>query len=152
MYQNSLNLRKWLMCLIVFVVITALPTVFVLKELGPYRAYFGVSLFIVVGALLLKTNVKLPKSILVAYLGFILIAFVYQFITVKQYANAVDERIDYLINQPDTNTVISVKSLPDAGMLFSGEITTNAQHYHNKHLKNGLGLKFDVVLAEGKKD
>lgn len=60
------------------------------------------------------------------------------------YSKAVDERIEF-IKQHD-NGIIRVSSLPKSGYIYSAEITSDANNFKNQHLKNGLGVKNDIVL------
>ena len=60
------------------------------------------------------------------------------------YANAVDERIEF-IKENDQHLIV-VKPLPKSGYIYSSEITTAATNFKNQHLKNGLEIKNDVVL------
>lgn len=60
------------------------------------------------------------------------------------YANAVDERIEF-IKENDQHLIV-VKPLPKSGYIYSSEITTASTNFKNQHLKNGLEIKNDVVL------
>ena len=62
-----------------------------------------------------------------------------------QYAKAVDERIDFIMTHD--KTTIYVKPLPYSGYIYSAEITNDKTSFKNQHLKNGLGIKNDILLA-----
>ena len=77
---------------------------------------------------------------LIFLLGFILYFSVIHY----NYAKAVDQRIKsiFITNENPTQ----LKKLPNSGYIYSAEITADPNHYKNKHLKNGLGIKNDILL------
>lgn len=126
--------------------------VFALGSLAPDRALISSSLFIAIiitaYLFLLGSYSKSNKSIVYysPILGVILMVVIIidGFIIHSTYAKAQDERIEFL--KKENKEVIKVKPLPPSGYLYSTEITEDAYHFKNQHLKNGLGLKNEVVL------
>jgi hypothetical protein len=64
----------------------------------------------------------------------------------SNYATAVDNRIQYI--SISKSELIKVDPLPSSGYIYSTEITTDATNFKNQHLKNGLGIKNDIVLTD----
>jgi len=62
------------------------------------------------------------------------------------YAKAFDERTAYIFYSK--NEIIKIKPLPNSGYIYSSEITADANHFKNLHLKSGLGIDRDVVLYD----
>ncbi len=60
------------------------------------------------------------------------------------YAKAFDQRVNF-IKENDTQ-LIQVKPLPYSGYIYSSEITADVNNFKNQHLKNGLGVKNNIVL------
>lgn len=126
--------------------------VFALGSLPPDRALISsslvISMMIVYYFFLLGSSENLKTTSFTPILAIIiLIVFTVNSIIIHQnYANKVDERIAFILNSK--KEIITVKPLPSSGYLHSTEITTDSEHYKNQHLKNGLGLKNDVVLEE----
>jgi hypothetical protein len=136
----------------IIVFFNQLIVVYVLAGLAPDRSTISSSLaitLIIIRYLFLLGNKGIFKSLnvnnilifnVIALFGFTLYFTNIHFI----YAKAVDERIESIkLNNMNT---IQVKVLPNSGYIYSAEITADPNHYKNKHLKNGLGIKNDIVL------
>ena len=61
-----------------------------------------------------------------------------------RYAKGYDQRIESI--KSSKNGVIEVAPLPFSGYIYSAEISSDNKYFLNQHLKNGLGLKQEVVL------
>ncbi|PJB16136.1 MAG: hypothetical protein CO118_00930 [Flavobacteriales bacterium CG_4_9_14_3_um_filter_32_8] len=159
---NSLNLVEnfrplkdffWsILLIIVTVIMNQLLVVYALGGLSPDRAGIASSVviaLILVRYLFLLGNYHQQKHEVVKYLivgnviGLVFLNIFY-FGVHQQYAKAVDERIK-LILKNDASTIV-VEPLPNSGYLYSAEITTDTTNFKNTHLKEGLGLKNNVVL------
>lgn len=162
---NSLNLIEnfrplkaffWSVSLIIVtIIINQLLIVFALGGLSPDRAGIASSIviaIILVRYLFLLGNYHQQKYDALKYLMIgnviCLIGFNIFFYKIhSQYAKAVDERMELIMKNDILPTAIGiVEALPNSGYLYSAEITTDTTNFKNKHLKEGLGLKNNVVL------
>ena len=75
----------------------------------------------------------------------LLIFNVYYFNIHKTYAIAVDKRNSYI--KTCKSQLIQVDPLPNSGYIYSSEITGDPDNFKNQHLKNGLGIKKDIVMV-----
>lgn len=152
-----------LLCLWTFIIllICTLPTAFILGEFGPPRAIliislvftlFFATLFSLFGMLLVNQN--LIKRITNFALGVAIIFLIYELIdqyhVTTIYAKAYDDRIEHLheLNQDSTISSIKVAPLPDCGMLYNAEYSSDTAYFVNQHWKMGLALNFNVEKAE----
>ena len=59
----------------------------------------------------------------------------------RNYAIAVDQRIEYLTERLESDSSVSVQPLPESGMLWSAEIDSDTGHFTNVQLRDYLGLR-----------
>lgn len=134
---------------------------YVMVETGPPRLWFMVAfLFAVYAASLCfyagyTSFIVEPKIRLLQGASLLLITIVLfynclnQLVITTKYTKANDERIAYLLQLNKTihnDTIVKLKPLPPAGMLYSSEISEDTSHFTNRELKMGLQLKFHVVV------
>lgn len=153
-------LKKATFFLITLMFIFFFLVAYVLVETGPPRIWFMLSLMIAVYCLIIsfyagytafidhkKLNILKRGSII---LGFIILTYTIlnQYAVVNKYSKAYDERLDYLTDLNKTlpsDTIINLKPLPPAGMLYSAEISSDTNHFTNRELRLGYDLKFHVI-------
>lgn len=129
-----------------------LMAVFALGGLAPDRAIitssFVISITMISYLFLLGSSESLKITSFTPILAIIILIVlaVNSIIIHKKYAHQADERITYILNSNEE--IIKVKALPESGYLHNTEITEDAKHFTNQHLKNGLGLNKDVILEK----
>ena len=145
---------------LVFLVVTLLPTSFIMSETGPGRSLSIVSLLTVIYyailfsllGIFIDTN-KIFYKILLSSLSLISILFLIftiysQYKVAKLFSQACDERLQsiktaLLNNQKET---LELNKIPPEGMLYWDELSEDTTHFTNKHLRDGLNLPFQVKL------
>lgn len=135
------------------VILNQLIVVYALGGLSPDRSSITSSIIIAILAVrylfLLGSHHKEKDSpikyvLILNVIG--LIAFNLYFASIHyNYAKTFDERIEYILYYK--SDIIEVKRLPNSGYIYSSEITTDATHFKNLHLKNGLGIDRDIILS-----
>jgi len=147
------DLGMSLLAIILVVYLNHLMVVFALGGLAPDRSGIASSIFIAIiitRYFFLLGNAhqhkfELMKYIIVLNVIGLMVFNVYFFNIHRNYAKAVDERIDFIMTHD--KTTIHVRPLPYSGYIYSAEITDNNGDFKNQHLKNGLGIKNDIVLT-----
>lgn len=145
----------------VLIVICTLPTAFILGELGPPRSLlilslvfttFFAALFTLLGMVIVKEKIisRINYFALSVSIIFLIYELIYQYHVTKIYAEAYDDRIVQLnqLKKDSTNSSIKVAPLPDCGMLYNAEYSTDTAYFVNQHWKMGLALNFNVAKAE----
>ncbi len=136
----------------VFTFSNSLMATFALGSLPPDRALISSSFVIcmaIIGYLFLlgsSESLKIPPFAPILSIIILITLSINSIIIHNKYANQVDERITYILNSDEK--IIKVKALPHSGYLYNTEITTDAKHFSNQHLKKGLGINNDVVLEK----
>jgi hypothetical protein len=135
------------------VVTNQLLVVYVLGGLSPDRA--GIASSIVIAIILVRyvfllgnshqEKYSVLKNLIVVNIISLVVFNIYYFKVHLLYAKKVDERVEF-IKEVDSKTIF-VKPLPNSGYIYSAEITTDADNFKNQHLRNGLGIKNDIVLT-----
>lgn len=151
-FKPIATLFKSLALIIAVVSFNQLIVVYALGGLSPDRSGITSSIviaFILVRYLFLLGNHHQEKYHAIKYLLVLnvvaLIGFNGYYANIHyNYSKAVDERIKFI--KTHDNGIIKVNSLPNSGYIYSAEITNDADNFKNQHLKNGLGIKNDVVL------
>ncbi|MFM1874683.1 MAG: hypothetical protein RL266_420 [Bacteroidota bacterium] len=153
------NRALWILAdLMIFLIAMALGLV--MSEMGPTRAWFPLTILVVIVAVALAY--QLGTWLYVHSKGHLfhlaiaaqIIALVYQALVgfheiriTNEYAAAVDKRMEHISSLTETDTVIELPPLPDSGWLLSAEISPDTSHFTNRHL--GLffqnGNKFFVA-------
>lgn len=134
-----------------------LPTAYSLVSLGPKRYLTQVSLYLVLDTVgigyymgrYFKSTRFFPIVVLVAIVtivGLNIYNLIAQYPIAKRYAAAEDARIALLLEEKQKGRmeILSLDPLPPSGMLKSNEITEYPDHFSNQHLKDVLGLNFDI--------
>jgi hypothetical protein len=146
-----------LYCSVLF--IYQFPVTYITQEIAAYRALFPITLFSLLASFAIYYNLGQISILTLTQLRFGLVVSllivlsinIYTLITqlniLPKYANAYDKRIVYLLNNKKNDNYISVERLPNSGLLYSAEISTDSIHFSNIHLKRGLDLKSPVVLS-----
>jgi hypothetical protein len=153
-------LKKTTFFLIIVMFIFFFLVGYVLVETGPPRVWFLLSFMLAVYCLVIsfyagytdfidqkKLSILKKGSVI---LGLIILTYTIlnQFSVVNRYSKAYDERLNYLIDLNRTlskDTIINLKPLPPAGMLYSAEISSDTNHFTNRELRLGYDLKFHVI-------
>jgi hypothetical protein len=130
------------------------PSCYLLRETPPFRVWtlncFLVSVFIALSGLQLGNVLKVHQrkfliisstALAILFLLLVKIFFEQKKITAL-YAAAYDNRMQILIQSKTDSPQkeISLEPLPPSGMLYSAEISTDTNDFHNRHLKNYLQL------------
>lgn len=146
--------------LIVFISIAGL-----IQQSGEYRVWTILSFLLTIYFCYLFFNIgykqvfKENKLLKIKYISVVLSLIILsyhlinQYTLTKHYANAVDERINYLVslNQRITkDTLVSLTPLPKSGMLYSAEISADTTHFTNMELRMGYNLKYHVISEKKK--
>lgn len=155
---RTVSLLLLMNCLLIFGLIA-----FLMSVSGEYRIWFilsfllsiyfcGICFYAGYKGLINEKSLAIVKKTS-ASIGLIVMIYTLtdQYIITKKYATAQDERIAFLvdINQHiQKDTMITVPQLPPSGMLYSAEITDNADDFLNEELKQGYRLKFHVVIEK----
>jgi hypothetical protein len=136
---------------------------FVMVETGPPRIWFLLSFLLAVYSCVVcfyagyKLDLSLMQLQRIRYLtltaGFLLMiyALITQFSTASAYAAAHDERVEHIVelnNVLKKDTLIRLSPLPRPGMLYSGEIASDSNHFTNKELRLGYNLRYHVICSE----
>ncbi|NQX98319.1 MAG: hypothetical protein HRT73_10640, partial [Flavobacteriales bacterium] len=154
-FQNFKPLPELIKSLIIIGITIFLNQIIVIYALGglaPDRSSITSSIIIaiiLIRYLFLLGNYHQKKYTQIKYLLIIniitLIGFNLYYTDIHyNYAKSVDKRIVF-IKENDTE-IIWVKPLPNSGYIYSAEITEDANNFKNQHLKNGLGVKNNIVL------
>jgi hypothetical protein len=148
------ELIKSIVIVISIVIINQFIVVYALGSLSPDRS--GVTSTIAIAIIMIrylfllgthhqnKYN-QLKKILFLNVIALIIFNFYFANIH-SNYATAVDNRIQYI--SISKSELIKVDPLPSSGYIYSTEITTDATNFKNQHLKNGLGIKNDIVLTD----
>ncbi|MEO5571079.1 MAG: DUF6056 family protein [Bacteroidia bacterium] len=152
------SLKKYFFILLILIFIFLVPTSFIMSELGPDRALAQISflisfcsavLFFILGyRVQIKEKVFLIFKIItvVFSIAVLSIKFKEQFSIAKKYAAAYDRRMDLLtdLNKSGQKNVIELNQLPESGMIYSAEISTDTGYFTNNFLEYALHLQFDL--------
>ncbi|MCO6500585.1 MAG: hypothetical protein J5I47_09440 [Vicingus serpentipes] len=72
---------------------------------------------------------------------------IYFFYTHRQYAQAMDQRINFIKKKSNFQEEVYVPPLLlHPGYLYNAELKENPKYFVNQHLKEGLGIKSDILL------
>lgn len=139
-----------------------LPVCYIMGEAGPLRSWHHISLYLTVVSFfvffyagyispkesLLRTNYLSIVYSVILLLNLAMLINQYQ--VVSFYAISIDERNEYLteLNKKNTSGTVRIKKLPPSGFLFSQEISSDKNDFTNQYMKQGLNLKYDVVVDE----
>lgn len=146
--------------LILLLFVFILPTSIIMSETGPDRALAIISFILVFffsgWFYYVGLNFNLNKEILkpvkvfsAPAIVFIMIVQIFiQYEKTSAYAKAYDARIHFLKNVKNERVFLEVEPLPDSGMLYSAEISTDPLHFTNKFLASALGLNNKVKRAD----
>jgi len=141
---------------LLFVILHFTLVVFLLRSFPPYRTWITLSLALAVfcavtgwrlGSLVqTKKGIVSASAIYILAAGILLVATISsQHQEVSTYSFAVDERMSVLKNNSGKDkTILEVKTLPPAGMLYSTEISADTNYFTNKQLREYLELKSPV--------
>ena len=136
---------------------------YVMVETGPPRMWLLSSFLFAIycslvffyagykGILKEKALTALKHCSVVIGIGLMLFHLVYQYPIASKYANANDERIEFITTLNKTikeDSLVCLAPLPPAGMLYSTEIASDTSHFTNKELRLGYDLKFHVALRK----
>ncbi len=136
-----------------------LPITYITQDIGAYRALFPVTLFSLVAGFSIFYNIGLAGNLKSSRVHFIILfslvtivslniySLISQLIILPKYAEAYDNRIVYLKKNKENMHPIIVEPLPESGLLFSAEISTDTSNYINQHLKKGLELKSAIMVS-----
>lgn len=93
--------------------------------------------------IVIKRLQALSISVFIVYQ---LVISVYTLPTTVIYANAYDERTQFIHQNiySDSNQILFLRPLPPQGMLYSAEITNDTLHYRNQHMKMYYGRTFKL--------
>jgi len=135
------------------------PVTYATQDIAAYRALFPISLFSLMASGIIFYGLGCIKCLkisifklaillsLFTIIGINIYVSVYQMKLLPQYTKSYDDRIILLMANKNNTAVLKVKSLPNSGLLYSAEISTDSLYFANKHLKKGLGLNSSVVLS-----
>jgi hypothetical protein len=138
-----------------------IPTAIVMSETGPDRAlsvvsflttFYFASVFFIVGNYFFIGTYAL-KNLLVAYLviaGIYLSFTIYdQFYIIRKFSNAYEERMQIIRDASKNNFsgILELKKMPESGMLYWDELSTDTSYFTNQHLRDGLKLSYNLKLA-----
>lgn len=129
----------------------------VMCEMGPHRTWFPLTIIVVTVAVALAYQLgswvyiiskgQLFKLVLVAqvlFLGYQVYEGVTTIPTTQAYASAHDSRSEMILDNLDKTSLL-VPPLPDSKWLLSGDISTDPNHFTNKHLSLFFGLNQGVI-------
>jgi len=137
-----------------------LPVCYIMGEAGPLRSWHHISLYLTIISFFIffyagyinqrKLSASLLKTTYLIMLMLNLTMLIYQYQKVSLYAQAVDERINYLLELKEKNMsgVVKLKKLPPSGFLFSQDISKDKNDFTNQFLKQGLNLQYDIIVDE----
>jgi hypothetical protein len=162
-YDGRINIRravkKSALAFIVLCVVSLLPVVYVMAEMGPERAWSQISLYLTffMAFLLFITGryYKLRFNALktIKIFGGLSAAWVFAtglsaVATAFSYSRAWENRMHYVerMIKAGNNEVIYVKPLPPAGWLHSAEITTDPGHFTNIHFRQYMETENPIIL------
>lgn len=163
----SIPFKKFFVIISIFFIAILLTyfylVAFVMVETGPPRVMFLVSFLftcylvvisIYAGLTLPFKKLSTLKRVSAACsIVMLIFHFTNQSIITSKYANANDERIEYLLalkNKLNKDTLILLDPLPPDGMLYSTEISSDENHFTNREVKMGYDLPFRIAKKESK--
>ncbi len=153
------KLKLILFFLLVLIFLIVLPASLVLSEMPPVRALTQVSLLLCFSLALIfywmgkriKMSLKavqflrMSSQLLATFI--LMYTLLHQFNTTKKYAAQYDARMTVLKGTIlQNNTTLVIDSLPESGMLYSAEISSDTGFYTNKHLQNALNIKAAIKV------
>lgn len=91
-------------------------------------------------------NYSVPAWLLIM----IVFNIIQQSVITRQYAKAYDERLVFLehLKAKGNKETVTLKPLPESGMIYSAEISEYEVHFTNSFLKKYLKLNFEIRKAE----
>lgn len=143
-----------------FLVLFSYVTAYLMSETGPARLWFLVTflfsvyccmLFFYAGySFILSEKASRITRSGGTFLATIILCYclIHQFKLVSRYSTSFDEREKRLTDfnlRVKTDTVLAIPPLPPSGMLYPADITADASHYKNQHLRQGYKLQFQVI-------
>ncbi len=164
-FKINKNLKKnilkiFSLILLLVLISTVSPLLYVFHGPGPLRAWTPISLvFALAGSTFFFQLGYSTKSIILKsisrfsiYLLFTVLVLysIRQYHFVTQYSTAYDNRSNYLmdINRSGNSSTIDLVGLPDSGYLPSGDITHDENNILNKNYQFVLGLNFKVKSSD----
>ncbi len=154
-------LKKVSLFFLAFIALSLIPTTYVMSEAGPDRAMLLLSLFTAIYFAFLFAiggtyvqPVKLFKILSVVICDFsilVMLIFVYaQSELTNNFSDAYDKRMAKIeiAKEKRITGFISVSPLPESGMLYWEELSSDSTYFVNRHFQKGLGLPFNVITAK----
>ena len=159
---NSLNwMRNVLISTIIFgflIFIFQWSITFKTQDVGAYRTlffiqtlsvFFSATFWILTakyGILKeLKSSLERIKiALLSAYSLTLIFLICHQFVLVRQYHKATVDRNVYVRKNHQKEEIIELNPLPESGMLYSAELSTDTAFFSNVHYKQGMKLELSV--------
>ncbi|MGZ4054628.1 MAG: DUF6056 family protein [Bacteroidia bacterium] len=138
-----------------------LMVAYVMVETGPPRVSFLLSFLLSVYCSILffylgyKAVFSIKNIDLIGFasacIGVILMTFfiIDQFTIVRKYSEANKMRIEQINSLNKTtqkDTLIILQKLPESGMVYSAEISSDTSHFTNRELRLGYNLKYHVAV------
>lgn len=153
-YSKPFQLKKELLAsvsvIVLVIIINQFLVIYPLGGLAPNRSTTTSSIIIAMVFIRFfflwgtsNQQVNLKPILYINALGMIALLLISSYVHFN-YAKAYDERMEHIAKAK--KAMIKVEPLPYSGLIYSAEITTDEDHFLNQHLKNGLGLKQDIVL------
>jgi hypothetical protein len=155
--------RSLLIICISFLILTfisLIPAAYIMSDRGPDRsltinaflfAALFAYLFIYIGYKTYGLDIKfiIPGALLVNTSLIIFMA-VQQYGVINNYSKAVDKRIEFveLENKNGRTELLELEPLPQSGLFYSAELSSDTAYYKNTFFKQRFGLKFSCVVKE----
>ncbi|MFC2176712.1 hypothetical protein ACFLR1_07090 [Bacteroidota bacterium] len=145
----------------ILIALMAFSLAFAMGEIGPERAWLPLTFMVLSISVVItyqlgtwfyiKTRGKLFQLVVIGQV----LLFAFQGVSafnqipkVAAYAASVDQRMNQIIACTANDSIMVLKPLPDAGWLFSAEISNDTNHFSNKHLKLFFQNKYTFVLED----
>lgn len=146
---------------VIAIVLSLAPTSFILSETGPARALSIVTLIITISfaitftllGMFLRSESQVIKLSFAGYFFAMMFLFYFnikEYKRSKVYSETYDERINHIheLQKSGFNEVAEFEPLPNSGMLYNAELSTDTNYFVNQHWKKGLGLQFELSLSQ----
>jgi hypothetical protein len=131
------------------------------QDVGAYRAFYFVSICTLAYVLALYYQIRKNLSLSPAFAFYSTVIslvlstlffgcqFEQQQAIVLKYAKAYDEHIQFVKAQNSPIHLLELHLLPNSGLLYSAELSSDTTYFTNQHFKAGLNLKFNPIVRKG---
>ena len=150
---NKRNLNFAIILLFfIAIYIFQLPVTYKTQDISALRALLPITTLFFITSYVILNSVSFLKIYINVVLTISLLfqssCFVYQFKVCSTYANAYDNRMQFIEKNIERCDTLKVFKLPNSGWIKSSEITNYHGAFTNQHMKKGLGLNGEIIKID----